>query len=99
MAAFYYPPPAHIVVVNADWPPLVRVVARYAAGWPSAEIWDASYPLVEREVADALGTAVRRKGIDARDLNEDLHELLADRLPRVEQRLQDTLQRRPPTRS
>ncbi|MDQ3675563.1 MAG: helix-turn-helix domain-containing protein [Actinomycetota bacterium] len=99
VAAFYYAPPAHIVIVNADWPPLARVVARQITSRPSAEVWEATYPLVEREVADALGAAVRRKGIDARDLNEDLHELLGDRLPSVEQRLRDALQRRPPERS
>lgn len=91
--ALYCAPPAHIVIVNADWPPLVRVVTRQAASRSSDEIWEAIFPLFEREVADVLGVAVRRKGIDARDLNDALHELLADRLPIVEQ-LHDALQRR-----
>lgn len=94
MPAFYHPPPAHIVIINADWVPLARVVARQAASRPSAEIWEATYPLVEREVADALGAAVRRKGIDAGGLNDVLHELIVDCLPIVEQRLRNTLQRR-----
>jgi len=92
--AFYYVPPAHIVIINADWPPLGRVVARQAPSRSPVEIWEATYPLVEREVAEALGAAVRRKGIDGRELNDDLHELLVDRLPIVERRLRDALQRR-----
>ncbi|MDQ3643902.1 MAG: hypothetical protein M3356_00090, partial [Actinomycetota bacterium] len=35
--AFYYAPPAHIVIVNADWPPLARVVASQAPSRPSVD--------------------------------------------------------------
>jgi len=59
-----------------------------------AEVWDATYPLFEREVADALGVAVRRDGFDSRGLNTALHEGLTKRLPKLEQRLNAAMQRR-----
>lgn len=94
VAAFYHPPPAHIVIINAGWPPLARLVARQSADAPIAGAWEATYPLFEREVADALGAAVRRDGIDSRGLNTALHEGLTKRLPKFEQRLNAAMQRR-----
>jgi len=94
VAAFYHPSPAHIVIINAGWPPLARLVARQSADAPIAEAWEATYPLFEREVADAIGAAVRRDGFDSQGLNTALHEGLTKRLPKLEQRLNAAMQRR-----
>jgi hypothetical protein len=64
------------------------------SGRVDREAWEATYPLFEREVADAMGAAVRRDGIDSQGLNTALHEGLTKRLPKLEQRLKAAMQRR-----
>ena len=92
--ARYYPPRAHLLVINADWPPLVRAIERRAPERSRAASWDAACALMEREAVDALGLAVRRRLLDSDDLDDVLHDHLVERLPVVEQRLADVLQRR-----
>ncbi|MEJ7785984.1 MAG: hypothetical protein WKF96_14355, partial [Solirubrobacteraceae bacterium] len=52
--ARYYPPRAHLLAINADWPPLVRAVERHASGMTPAEAWEAACGLMEREAVHAL---------------------------------------------
>ena len=92
--ARYYPGRAHLLVMNADWPPLVRAIERRAPERSRAASWDAACALMEREAVDALGLAVRRRLLDSDDLDDVLHDHLVERLPVVEQRLADVLQRR-----
>jgi len=97
MPAFYHPPPAHIVIINADWPPLARLVQRHASAIPSAEVWESTYPLMEREVTDALAAAFRAlEDLDSPDLNDEMHQRLMQRLPQFERRLRDALELRRP---
>jgi DNA-binding transcriptional ArsR family regulator len=93
--AFYHPPPAHIVIINADWPPLTRLVERHSERTRPADVWESIYPLIEREVADALAAAFHSVKPDSDDLNAAMHERLTKRLPHIERRLQDAVGRRP----
>lgn len=94
MPTFYYPPPAHIVIINADWPPLTRLVERETERTRLAVVWDSTYPLMEREIADALAVAFRNAAPKSDELNAALRERLLKRLPQIERRLQDALERR-----
>lgn len=92
--ARYHPGRAHILVLNADWPPLVKVIERQEPETSRAASWNAACALMEREAVDALGLAARRRLLDSDDLDGILHDHLVERLPVVEQRLADVLQRR-----
>ncbi|MEJ7783824.1 MAG: hypothetical protein WKF96_03405 [Solirubrobacteraceae bacterium] len=89
--AQYFPAPARLAVLNADWPPLVKLVDGCRSDErPPEDIFEMLQGFVEWHTTQILAD-IAPDAISVSALNDALCNRIRARLPRIETELRDTI--------